>query len=102
MDPAAATVLGWWWRREGRLRTVTQDDDATQLGRDASASRLLADIGADTAVVTLLQFSTALCAPCRTTRRLLADVGRQLDRIQVVEVDAERHLDACRELDVWR
>ncbi|MFG1926793.1 TlpA family protein disulfide reductase [Cryptosporangium sp. NPDC048952] len=52
------------------------------------------------AVVTLVQFSSAFCAPCRATRRILTDVSGQLPEVHHVEIDAESHLDAVRKLDV--
>ncbi len=51
---------------------------------------------------TLVQFSSAFCAPCRTTRVVLADVAEREDGIRHVEVDAEKHLDLVRALDVRR
>ncbi len=38
---------------------------------------------------TLLQFSSAFCAPCRTTRVVLADVAAGQPGVVHVEVDAE-------------
>src|SRR4051794_8880534 len=52
--------------------------------------------------LTLLQFSSAFCAPCRTTRALCVDVAAKVDGVRHIEVDAESHLDAVRALDVWR
>ena len=51
---------------------------------------------------TLLQFSSAFCAPCRTTRRVLAEVAEAVPGVTHVEVDAEHHLEAVRRLDVLR
>lgn len=51
---------------------------------------------------TLVQFSSAFCAPCRTTRVLLADVAERYDGVAHVEIDAEQHLELVRELDVRR
>jgi thiol-disulfide isomerase/thioredoxin len=51
---------------------------------------------------TLLQFSSAFCAPCRATRRTLAEVARVVPGVTHVEVDAEHHLDLVRELGVVR
>jgi thiol-disulfide isomerase/thioredoxin len=52
--------------------------------------------------VTLLQFSSAFCAPCRTTRRICAEVASSLQGVTHLEVDAESHLDEVRALDIWR
>lgn len=51
---------------------------------------------------TLLQFSTAFCAPCRATRRILADVAALTDGVAHVEIDAESRLDLVRQLGVLR
>lgn len=51
---------------------------------------------------TLVQFSSAFCAPCRTTRVVLADVAEREDGVRHVEIDAELHLDLVRALDVRR
>jgi thiol-disulfide isomerase/thioredoxin len=51
---------------------------------------------------TLVQFSTAFCAPCRATRRVLADVAALVEGVRHVEVDAEANLDLVRRLDVAR
>ena len=51
---------------------------------------------------TLLQFSSAFCAPCRATRRILADVSKSVPGVTHIEVDAEEHLDLVRRLGVLR
>jgi len=51
---------------------------------------------------TLLQFSSAFCAPCRATRRVLADVAAVVPGVEHVEVDAEHHLELVRRLGVQR
>jgi thiol-disulfide isomerase/thioredoxin len=51
---------------------------------------------------TLVQFSTAFCAPCRATRRILAEVAGMIDGVTHVEIDAESHLDLVRRLDIRR
>ncbi|MDT0202564.1 thioredoxin family protein [Nocardioides sp. AE5] len=51
---------------------------------------------------TLLQFSSAFCAPCRATRRTLGEVAAIVPGVVHVEVDAELHLDLVRQLKVMR
>ena len=64
---------------------------------------LLADLGVVPGTpVTLLQFSSAFCAPCRATRVTCGRVAAELAGVRHVEVDAESHLDAVRALGVWR
>lgn len=51
---------------------------------------------------TLLQFSSAFCAPCRVTRRVLDEVAAVSEGVLHVEVDAEHHLDLVRTLGILR
>lgn len=90
----AATAFGLWWkRRDGRVRPVEATPEAA----------IMTALGVEPGVpATLLQFSSAFCAPCRATRRVLADTAATLEGVRHLEVDAESHLDAVRALDVWK
>lgn len=95
----AATAVGLWLRRAPRrLATApvaARPDDRTVVGP--------AEIG--TALgerATLVQFSSAFCAPCRATRQILSDVSGAVPGVAFVDVDAESHLDLVRRLDVRR
>jgi thiol-disulfide isomerase/thioredoxin len=96
---ATATGYGLWRRRqEGRLRPVPEAGPPA----DPTAAALAGlGVPAD-GRVTLVQFSSAFCAPCRATRRVLADVAATVDGVDHVEVDAESHLDAVRALGIWK
>jgi thiol-disulfide isomerase/thioredoxin len=91
---ALASTYGLVHRRsDGRFRGPTARDgllDGTGLA-DGLGER-----------ATLLQFSSAFCAPCRATRRVLEDVSRIVPGVRHVEVDAEHHLDLVRRLGVLR
>ena len=52
--------------------------------------------------VTLLQFSSSFCAPCRAARQLLADVAARDAGVTHVEIDVADRLDLVRLLDVRR
>lgn len=70
----------------------------------ADVPRVTADeIGAPLgARLTLVQFSSAFCSPCRATRALLTDVVSTRADVAHVEVDAESHLDLVRRLNILR
>ncbi len=51
---------------------------------------------------TLLQFSSAFCAPCRATRHVLSDVATAVPGVVHLEVDAEQHLALVRSVGVVR
>lgn len=97
---------GWRLAVDGRFRgardaTHAEEPDATAL----TAPGLLdgtpyADRLGERA--TLLQFSSAFCAPCRTTRVVLSDVAGTVPGVAHVEVDAEENLELVRRLGVMR
>jgi thiol-disulfide isomerase/thioredoxin len=95
----AATVFGFGWRaRNGRIRA------AAPAAASAAPDGLTPDeIGIPLGSrATLVQFSSAFCAPCRATRRILSDVAGMVDGVAHVEIDAESRLDLVRRLDVRR
>jgi thiol-disulfide isomerase/thioredoxin len=49
---------------------------------------------------TIVQFSTAFCAPCRATRRILAEVAGMVEGVTHVEIDAEANLPLVRRLGI--
>ena len=49
---------------------------------------------------TVLQFSSAFCSPCRTTRSILNSVISHYPKIKHIEVDAETNLQLVRRLDI--
>ena len=94
-----------WQRRTGRLRpTRPTPVPAAAAAVPPTEPALLAGLGVDPAgaPVTLVQFSSAFCQPCRATRRVLGEVVRLLPAVGYVEVDAESHLAAVRALGILR
>jgi thiol-disulfide isomerase/thioredoxin len=75
--------------------------DPSEAGRRLDPE-LLRQLGVGDAKATLLQFSSAFCAPCRAVRRVSSEVAALIPGVQHVEVDAESHLDAVRALGIWR
>jgi thiol-disulfide isomerase/thioredoxin len=92
------TALAAWWlpTRDGAVRTGG--------GGAVSASGVFERLGvrAADADLTVVQFSTAFCAPCRATKARLEQLRTTRPGLAVVHVDAESHLDEVRELDVRR
>jgi Thioredoxin len=106
---AAASVAGFAVRqRQGRFRemrpapALPAEGDAygappPSPGGVLSAEDLGAPLGAQ---VTLVQFSSAVCAYCGPTRELLAEVAAERDGITFVEIDAAARMDLTRRLRV--
>jgi thiol-disulfide isomerase/thioredoxin len=121
-----ALVGGLWWKRSnGRLRDVPVDSSVpvdnggklsdppgllvpTQEGAGLAAGlpldpAVLAGLGVDPGErATLLQFSSAYCAPCRAVSRISSEVAGEIPGVHHVEVDAEEHFDAVKALGIWR
>ncbi|MCM4081586.1 TlpA family protein disulfide reductase [Paractinoplanes hotanensis] len=80
---------------------IEDGGDPSAAGQRLDAG-LLRELGVGAAKATLLQFSSAFCAPCRAVRRVSSEVAALVPGVQHVEVDAESHLDAVRALGIWR
>jgi len=94
---AGATGFGMWRRRtDGRVTTAKSPVLAE---RGLATEDLGAEIGKR---ATLVQFSSAFCAPCRATRQMLGHIAETIPGVSHVEIDAESHLDLVRRLDVRR
>ncbi|WP_028807795.1 thioredoxin family protein [Streptomyces canus] len=92
---AAASAYGVLQRRRsGRVRVRGRDD-----GKRLGAAELGEDLGER---ATLVQFSSAFCAPCRATRRVLGEVAGLVPGVAHVEIDAEQNLDLVRALDILK
>jgi|HubBroStandDraft_6_1064221.scaffolds.fasta_scaffold508217_1 thiol-disulfide isomerase/thioredoxin len=72
-----------------------------QAGRTGADVLTEADLGGRLGrQATLVQFSTAFCAPCRPTRQILAQVAGMTDGVTHVEIDAAARLDLVRRLRI--
>ncbi|MFK4149942.1 thioredoxin family protein [Streptomyces sp. NPDC004065] len=92
---AAASAYGVLRRRlSGRVRVRGRDE-----GRRLGAAELGGELGRR---ATLVQFSSAFCAPCRATRRVLGEVAGLVPGVAHLEIDAEAHLDLVRELGILK
>lgn len=99
-----ASAFGVWrLRTDGRVTGGRRNDLPRDDGANADDRLTTADLGAPLGErATLLQFSSAFCAPCRSTRQVLGSVAEAVPGVSHVEVDAEAHLDLVRRLDIRR
>ena len=86
-----ATAYGLWYQRT-RGKVVVKSDKGL-----ITPAMIGAELGSR---VTLVQFSSAFCSPCRATRMLLEDVTEEMNEVAYVEVDAEANLELVRTLDI--
>lgn len=113
---AAATAFGLVWRRRSGVLTARPAAgrggavgavDAVGAPEGDGAEDLAglgpADLGVELGErATLVQFSSAFCAPCRATRTILADVAGTVTGVRHVEIDAESRLELVRRLGILR
>lgn len=103
-----SAAVSWWLRtRSGAVRPAGPvPDDAPNVadGLPTGPLAVLEGLGLRPAEaeLTVVQFSTAFCAPCRATRARLEQLRGGHPGLAVVHVDAESELAAVRALDVRR
>ena len=97
----ATTSLAWFItsRRSGTMRIL-----GTQpTGHPGGPSINLAALGVTAgAAATFVQFSSAVCSPCRQVARVLAALSAEVDDVVHVEVDITQYPDLVREHGIMR
>jgi hypothetical protein len=94
-------AAAWWLRtRSGAVRTPAPE--TAPAGPQPQDVLLRLGVRPEDADLTVVQFSTAFCAPCRATRARLQQLKVTRPGLAYVDIDAEQHLAAVRELDVRR
>ncbi len=88
-----ASAYGFWWKRS---RGAIRSNKAIP-GHQLTAAKLGEALGSR---ATMVQFSSAFCAPCRATHSLLSQMVLSMDDVKHVHIDAESHLELVRELDI--
>jgi thiol-disulfide isomerase/thioredoxin len=90
-----AALLGvfgvWKYAHDGRMRNVSRPGlTASQIGQPLGER------------ATLVQFTSAFCAPCRATRRILDEVAQMMPGVKHVDLDVDEYLPLVQELDISR
>jgi thiol-disulfide isomerase/thioredoxin len=99
----ATAAFAWWSRtRNGAIRPAAEAGTGDAAPNPLSPVFARLGVSPEDAELTVVQFSTAFCAPCRTTRARLQQLQSTRPGLAYVHVDAESHLDEVRELDVRR
>jgi thiol-disulfide isomerase/thioredoxin len=99
----AASAFGLWRKRtDGVMRAREPRPDGTGPATGAAPLGEPTLGGPLGERATLVQFSSAFCAPCRATRVVLAKVADEVEGVAHYDLDAEAHLDLVRELGILR
>ena len=87
----ASTLFGLWHKKtRGDIRSKDRK-------LEISSAEVGEKLGSR---ITLLQFSSAFCSPCRTTKVLLKDLTASTPDVKPIDVDAESHLELARKLNI--
>ena len=90
---ALAIAFGvWYTRSRGEFRKKKTVD-----GPKLDAATIGVELGAR---VTMVQFSSAFCSPCRATKALLEDMVKSMPDVRYAHIDAESNLELVRKLDI--
>ena len=90
---ALAIAFGvWYTRSRGEFRKKKTID-----GPKLDAATIGVELGAR---VTMVQFSSAFCSPCRATKALLEDMVKSMPDVRYAHIDAESNLELVRKLDI--
>jgi len=90
---ALAIAFGvWYTRSRGEFRKKK-----TVNGPKLDASIIGVELGSR---VTMVQFSSAFCSPCRATKALLEDMVKTMPDVRYAHIDAESHLELVRKIDI--
>lgn len=93
---AATLAIGLYRRAtDGRARAEAPGDQTPRL----NSTRIGHELGA---AATFVQFSSATCAPCRSTRSVLSGLAAEQPDVAHVELDAESRLDLIEEFAIAR
>jgi thiol-disulfide isomerase/thioredoxin len=94
---ATLAIAGFFAWKNGRFGGYNA---AADLADDVLTAEVLGTPLGDRA--TLVQFSSAFCAPCRATKVILADVAKTVEGIASVDIDVADNLDLAEQLSVMR
>ena len=82
----------WYTRSRGEFRKKK-----TVNGPRLDAKIIGVELGSR---VTMVQFSSAFCSPCRATKALLEDMVKTMPDVRYAHIDAESNLELVRKLDI--
>jgi thiol-disulfide isomerase/thioredoxin len=89
----AASAFGIWFQRtRGEFRRKK-----TINGPRMTVQQIGSPLGVR---VTMVQFSSAFCSPCRATRVLLEQMVQSMSDVTYAHIDAESNLELVRQLNI--
>jgi len=112
---ALATIFGLYWRsQQGKLKapsstsksiSAISNEELSKIIRSKSSFMVNADLADKRQMqlgknVTLLQFSTAFCSPCKATAQIISHLVEGMDDVVYIQVASEENLKLVEKFDI--
>jgi thiol-disulfide isomerase/thioredoxin len=89
---ALTSVFGFWWRKNQGEMKVT-----TTLHKFVTKEELGIPLGSR---VTVLQFSSAFCSPCKATAQIISAQVADMEDVAYVQIKSEDNLKLVEKYDI--
>ena len=109
---ALTTVFGLYWRsQQGKLKTPAlegnriSNEEISKIIRHKSSFMVNSDLLDQRQMqlgknVTLLQFSSAFCSPCKATAVVISQIVQGMDDVVYIQVASEENLKLVEKFDI--
>ena len=109
---ALASLFGFYWRsQQGKLKAASQglnsvsNEELSKIVRAKSSFMVNSDLNEKHQLqlgksVTLLQFSTAFCSPCKATAQIISHLVEGMDDVVYIQVASEENLKLVEKFDI--
>lgn len=106
------SAFGFYWRsQQGKLKASAKDlnsisnDEISKIVRTKSSSLVNSDLAEKHQLqlgknVTLLQFSSAFCSPCKATAQIISHLVQGMDDAVFIQVASEENLKLVEKFDI--
>ena len=87
-----ASAFGFWWKQnQGRVRSAKGPHNFI------TKNELGIDLGAR---VTIVQFSTAFCSPCKATATIIQNLVKDVNDVTYLQIQSEENLKLVEKFDI--
>jgi len=87
-----ASAFGFWWRQnQGRMKSAKGPHNFISKN----------EIGVELGIrVTIVQFSSAFCSPCKATAAIIKNLVKDLDDVVYVQIQSEQNIPLIEKFDI--
>ena len=87
-----ASAFGFWWRQnQGNMKSAKGPHNFI------NKNEIGVDLGSR---VTIVQFSSAFCSPCKATAAIIKNLVKDMDDVVYVQIQSEQNLPLIEKFDI--